>query len=96
MTTTNISYPSSDNKVSLQKARASYKISLNGDEPIIELSLGKAQRGGQGLGKKHRVRELYIDSDNRVFAGFIAKDRSGQFYQYAVIGRLHLLREEAV
>lgn len=85
--TTNCFNQSDVKKFASQNARASYKISLNVDEPIIELSLGKAQRGGQGLGRKHRVRELYIDSDNRVFAGFIAKDRSGQFYQYAVIGR---------
>jgi hypothetical protein len=93
--TIDFSYPSSLNKVSFGKDRKTYKISIN-DRPILDISIAfdRRQRGGQGLGKRHRVRELFIDSENRVFAGFIASDRSGSFYQYAPIGRLHVQNGE--
>jgi hypothetical protein len=76
-------------KHSVRKARTSYKISLD-NESILAVSLGKPGRGGQGLGRKYRVREFYIDPENRILAGYIAKDRTGQYYQYAIIGRLEV------
>jgi hypothetical protein len=93
--TIDFSYPTSLNKVSFGTDLKTYKISIN-DRPILDISLAfdKRQRGGQGLGKRHKIRELFIDSENRVFAGFIASDRSGSFYQYAPIGWLHVLNEE--
>jgi hypothetical protein len=90
MTTTDIPYPSYDNKVSTKNASVSYKISLD-PEAIIHVALGQPARGAQHLGRKHRVKEFYVDPGNRIFAGYIAKDSTGQFYQYAEIGRLYVL-----
>lgn len=93
--TTDLSISHGGNKYSPEKARASYKISLN-DESILNLSLGSPQREGQGIGKRHRVRGLYIDKARRVYAEFILTDSSGHSYRYAAVGRLHPLREEAI
>jgi hypothetical protein len=102
MTTTDISYRSSLNKVSNsnEKIGISCKISIF-DRPILSLTLDKRQKGGQGLGKQRRIKGFYIDSENRVYAEYAVKhddevNGSGSFYQYAIIGRLHLLREETV
>lgn len=88
--TVDIPYPPSLNKVIDAKARTLYKISIN-DRPILSLQLDKPQKGGQGLGKRHRIRRLYIDPQNRIFAEYSNKDGSGTFYQYVVIGRLHVI-----
>ena len=95
MTTIDFSYPTSVNKLSLRKAKNSYKISIR-EGPILEVSLGRPQRGGQCLGKKHRVRGFYVDPDGQVFAEFNAIDRSGYFYQYVIIGKLQNLQEGSV
>lgn len=95
MTTTELPYSSSLNKLSAQNARASYKISIN-DGSRLSYSLDIRQRGGQGLGKQHRVRGLYIDKARRVYAEFMLTDSSGHSYRYAAVGRLHPLGEEAI
>ena len=93
MTTTDLPYPPSLNKVISSKARSTYKISLH-DRPILSLALDKRQKGGQRLGKQRRIRGFYIDSDNRIYAEYAVNDAFGSFYQYAIIGRLHVLEEE--
>ena len=37
-----------------------------------------------------------IDPQNRIFVGYLAKDRAGQFYEYAMIGRLHVRTMEGL
>jgi hypothetical protein len=61
----------------VDKPRTSYPILLN-DRPIVDVALGTRLCGGQEMGKKHRVKEIYIDSYDQVFAGFIENDRGGQ------------------
>ena len=100
MTATDLPYPSSLNEGISTKARTSYKISIN-DRPILDCTLERRQRGGQGLGKRHRIRGFYIDADNRVYAEYILTHNNkvngtGSFYHYAIVGRLHVLEKEAV
>ena len=40
------------------------------------------------LAEAKQYLDYYIDSDNRVFAAYLATDGTGQYYQYAIIGRL--------
>jgi hypothetical protein len=94
MTTTNLSYSKDIDKHSVQKARASYKISLD-DEPKIHVTLGTKGRGGRGLGRYHKVREFYIDQDKRVYAGFMLTDSSGHSYRLIPFGRLITPEEDA-
>ena len=100
MTSVDLPYQSLLNKGISTKARSTCKISLH-DRPILDLSLDKRQKGGQGLGKRHRIRGFYIDADGRVFAEYILQhddkvSGTGSFYQYAIVGRLHILGQEAV
>lgn len=85
-----LSYNPSLNKVSDSKygKSAAFKICIN-HRPIIELSLNRPQKGGQGLGKKHRIIRLYVDSDYRVFAKYILKDAPvTNSEQFALIGKM--------
>lgn len=78
-------------KDSAEKARGIAKLLLTKESRLC-ITLGNRGRGGRGLGRLHEITEIFIDSDNRVFAGFIANDRSGQSYCYTVIGRFHILK----
>lgn len=91
----NISSSNNINKDSARFARRISKIRLR-REPKLYYVKGPKDRGGRGLGRFHEITELFFDSDNRLFVGYKAKDESGHFYQYAIIGRVQNSEEEAV
>jgi hypothetical protein len=70
-----------------------YTISIAND-PELYITHGLRGRGGQGLGKFNKVREFYINKENRIYAGFLFTDSSGHSYRYIPIGRLHVIKEE--
>ncbi len=88
-----INFISSDKeyKDSAEKVRVISKLRL-AKESRLYITLDTRRRGERGLRRFHEMTEIFISSDNRVFAGFIANDRSGQSYCYTVIGRFHILK----
>lgn len=70
-------------------------LSLNKDI-FCYLSLGLTGRGAQHLGKKERVREVFLNrEDGWIYAGFQAKDRSaGYSYKYVQLIKLGFNDEE--
>ena len=88
--------PSSDKgyKYFPRKAGHTSKVQLR-SEPRLYITFGTRGRGGRGLGRFHEITEMFVDHDNRIFAGLKTTDRSGHFYQYTIIGRF-LGPEEAV
>jgi hypothetical protein len=76
-----IDFRSSDNeyKDSAQKARGILKVHID-SESRLYITLGTRGRGGRGLGRFHEIIEMFIDQDNRLFAGFVLTDKSGSSY----------------
>lgn len=75
------------NKDSAKKARGISKVRLSGESKLYYVK-GPRDGGGQGLGRFHEITEVFFDSENRLFVGYKAKDKSGCFNQYAIIGKL--------
>jgi hypothetical protein len=90
----NIQSSAKEYKYFPRKAGHISKVQLR-NEPRLFITLGTRGRGGRGLGRFHEITEMFVDQDNRKFAGFKTTDRSGHSYQYAIIGRL-LSSEAAV
>jgi hypothetical protein len=84
----NIQSSTKEYKYFQRKAEHISKVQLR-NEPRLFITLGTRGRGGRGLGRFHEITEIFIDQDNRMLAGFKTTDRSGHFYQYAIIGRLN-------
>jgi hypothetical protein len=72
-----------------------YKISQNNEHKLY-VTLDIRDRGGKRRGRFREIREFYIDEYNRILAGFKSTDETGHFYQYVIVGKLHILPEEAV
>lgn len=94
MTTTNLDYSSPVHKSFEKGSPKSWIIEINKGEAQVYYSFGRMGRGAQGLGRKNRVFQIYVDRDNRVYAGLTCKDRGGQFYRYVEFGTLKTSGED--
>lgn len=88
MTVVDLPLSGNVNKHFAENARSISKIRLLKKDSNLWFTIGPKERGGHGFGRYHEVIELFFDSDNRLFIGYKTKDRSGHFYQYAIIGQL--------
>ena len=65
-------------------------LSLNKDV-FFYLSLGLTGRGAQHLGKKERVKEVFLNrEDGWIYAGFQMKDKSANSYSYKYVQLIRL------
>ena len=69
-------------------------LSLNKDV-FFYLSLGLTGRGAQHLGRKERVKEVFLNrEDGWIYAGFQAKDKlAGYSYKYVQLIKLRFEEE---
>ena len=93
--TINLTSSDKEYKDSVEKARGISKVQLK-KEPRLYVTPGTKGRGARGLGRFHEITEIFIDKDGRVFVGFKINDRSGYFYQYAIVGRLQVTQRGSV
>lgn len=72
-------------------------LSLNKDV-FFYLSLGLTGRGAQHLGRKERIKEVFLNrEDSWIYAGFLSKDKSaGYWYKYVQLIKLGLDKEETI
>jgi hypothetical protein len=93
MTVSEVYYPPHDFKVSTDNNQPSYKILLKTHDPELFTRLETYGRGGGARAKYRKVREMYVDKENRIYAGYemTDKERNGTSYEYIIIGRLQVV-----
>lgn len=74
-----------------QQELSRFKFHLPASEPEIFVRLERNGKGGAHRARFHKVREIYIDYENRIHAGFkpaAVDKKSNPSYQYVTIGKL--------
>jgi hypothetical protein len=95
--TINLPYSSPSFKSFDVNSSKSYTIHIPKDGPLLYLALANIGRGGQGLGRKNRIFEIYINKDSRAHAGLLCQDHGsngGQFYRYVEFGTMKIAGED--
>jgi hypothetical protein len=93
VTSTNVRYSSPSFKGFVESCSKTYTIHIDKGDPLLYLALANVGRGGQGLGRKNRIFDMYVDKNNRVHAGLLCQEGGGQFYRYVEFGTMKITGE---